>query len=179
MQASHFPTADLPECPPQNQINVLLKRLWSCAPEGHSCLYLKSWWIVDPIFSCSFLRSVSLSPAEQTEAGHPGPNVEMRWITLPASCRLPSSSTASSSYSTSHAPSSSSPLCFCLAGRCFAFRGERGNDEPPIEMIKVSHLKWVLGKILGAGVSRTRGRQLCSYTVNTHTHKHKHTRHST
>ncbi|KAA8590075.1 hypothetical protein FQN60_014009 [Etheostoma spectabile] len=29
-------------------------------------------------------------------------------------------------------------------GRCFAFRGERGNDEPPIEMIKVSHLKQYL-----------------------------------
>lgn len=136
-QASHFETADLPECPPQNQINMSLKRLWSCAPEGHSCLYLKGWWEVDPIFSCFFLRFVCLSPAERTEAGHPGPNVEMRWITLPASCCLPSSSVASS-----HSPSSSS-LCFCLAGRCFAFRGERGNDEPPIEMIKVSHLKWV------------------------------------
>ncbi|XP_060943690.1 WD repeat-containing protein 11 [Limanda limanda] len=31
-----------------------------------------------------------------------------------------------------------------LTGRCFAFRGERGNDEPPIEMIKVSHLKQYL-----------------------------------
>ncbi|KAJ8418074.1 hypothetical protein AAFF_G00137830 [Aldrovandia affinis] len=29
-------------------------------------------------------------------------------------------------------------------GRCFAFRGERGNDEPAIEMIKVSHLKQYL-----------------------------------
>uniref|UniRef100_A0AAV2JQL5 WDR11 second beta-propeller domain-containing protein n=1 Tax=Knipowitschia caucasica TaxID=637954 RepID=A0AAV2JQL5_KNICA len=29
-------------------------------------------------------------------------------------------------------------------GRCFSFRGERGNDEPPIEMIKVSHLKQYL-----------------------------------
>ncbi|MEQ2290701.1 WD repeat-containing protein 11, partial [Ameca splendens] len=29
-------------------------------------------------------------------------------------------------------------------GRCFAFRGERGNDELPIEMIKVSHLKQYL-----------------------------------
>ncbi|KAJ8248191.1 hypothetical protein GJAV_G00239350, partial [Gymnothorax javanicus] len=29
-------------------------------------------------------------------------------------------------------------------GRCFAFRGERGNDESPIEMIKVSHLKQYL-----------------------------------
>uniref|UniRef100_A0A3Q2PQI0 WD repeat-containing protein 11 n=1 Tax=Fundulus heteroclitus TaxID=8078 RepID=A0A3Q2PQI0_FUNHE len=29
-------------------------------------------------------------------------------------------------------------------GRCFAFRGERGTDEPPIEMIKVSHLKQYL-----------------------------------
>ncbi|XP_048864245.1 WD repeat-containing protein 11 [Brienomyrus brachyistius] len=29
-------------------------------------------------------------------------------------------------------------------GRMFAFRGERGNDEPPIEMIKVSHLKQYL-----------------------------------
>ncbi|TRY60023.1 hypothetical protein DNTS_011017 [Danionella cerebrum] len=29
-------------------------------------------------------------------------------------------------------------------GRCFAFRGERGNDEAPIEMIKVSHLKQYL-----------------------------------
>uniref|UniRef100_A0A3Q2XFW3 WD repeat-containing protein 11 n=1 Tax=Hippocampus comes TaxID=109280 RepID=A0A3Q2XFW3_HIPCM len=29
-------------------------------------------------------------------------------------------------------------------GRSFAFRGERGNDEPPIEMIKVSHLKQYL-----------------------------------
>uniref|UniRef100_UPI003AACEAED WD repeat-containing protein 11 n=1 Tax=Centroberyx gerrardi TaxID=166262 RepID=UPI003AACEAED len=29
-------------------------------------------------------------------------------------------------------------------GRCFPFRGERGNDEPPIEMIKVSHLKQYL-----------------------------------
>ncbi|XP_046884968.1 WD repeat-containing protein 11 [Hypomesus transpacificus] len=29
-------------------------------------------------------------------------------------------------------------------GRCFAFRGERGNDEPSIEMIKVSHLKQYL-----------------------------------
>jgi len=28
-----------------------------------------------------------------------------------------------------------------FSGRCFSFRGERGNDEPPIEMIKVSHLK--------------------------------------
>uniref|UniRef100_A0A4W5MMQ8 WD repeat domain 11 n=1 Tax=Hucho hucho TaxID=62062 RepID=A0A4W5MMQ8_9TELE len=26
-------------------------------------------------------------------------------------------------------------------GRCFAFRGEQGNDEPAIEMMKVSHLK--------------------------------------
>ncbi|KAF3842333.1 hypothetical protein F7725_024284 [Dissostichus mawsoni] len=31
-----------------------------------------------------------------------------------------------------------------LTGRCFAFRGERGNDEPPIEMMKVSHLKQYL-----------------------------------
>uniref|UniRef100_A0A4W3H4F0 WD repeat-containing protein 11 n=1 Tax=Callorhinchus milii TaxID=7868 RepID=A0A4W3H4F0_CALMI len=29
-------------------------------------------------------------------------------------------------------------------GRSIAFRGERGNDEPPIEMIKVSHLKQYL-----------------------------------
>ncbi|KAI7812946.1 putative WD repeat-containing protein 11-like [Triplophysa rosa] len=29
-------------------------------------------------------------------------------------------------------------------GRSFAFRGERGNDEPAIEMIKVSHLKQYL-----------------------------------
>uniref|UniRef100_A0A3P8ZVB1 WD repeat-containing protein 11 n=1 Tax=Esox lucius TaxID=8010 RepID=A0A3P8ZVB1_ESOLU len=29
-------------------------------------------------------------------------------------------------------------------GRCFAFRGERGNDEPAIEMMKVSHLKQYL-----------------------------------
>uniref|UniRef100_A0A8C5FWZ5 WD repeat-containing protein 11 n=1 Tax=Gadus morhua TaxID=8049 RepID=A0A8C5FWZ5_GADMO len=29
-------------------------------------------------------------------------------------------------------------------GRCFAFRGERGTDEPAIEMIKVSHLKQYL-----------------------------------
>ncbi|XP_030627751.1 WD repeat-containing protein 11 isoform X2 [Chanos chanos] len=29
-------------------------------------------------------------------------------------------------------------------GRCFAFRGERGNDESAIEMIKVSHLKQYL-----------------------------------
>ncbi|TSN48459.1 WD repeat-containing protein 11 [Bagarius yarrelli] len=29
-------------------------------------------------------------------------------------------------------------------GRCFAFRGERGNDEPAIETIKVSHLKQYL-----------------------------------
>lgn len=29
-------------------------------------------------------------------------------------------------------------------GRCFGFRGERGNDEPAIEMIKVSHLKQYL-----------------------------------
>ncbi|KAM9395303.1 WD repeat-containing protein 11 isoform 3-T3 [Salvelinus alpinus] len=29
-------------------------------------------------------------------------------------------------------------------GRCFAFRGEQGNDEPAIEMMKVSHLKQYL-----------------------------------
>lgn len=29
-------------------------------------------------------------------------------------------------------------------GRSIAFRGERGNDEPPIEMIKISHLKQFL-----------------------------------
>lgn len=34
-------------------------------------------------------------------------------------------------------------LLLCAPGRSIAFRGERGNDEPAIEMIKVSHLKWV------------------------------------
>lgn len=56
---------------------------------------------------------------------------ETRWHHL-----LPSIISSSRSFSLS--------LCLlCFAGRCFAFRGERGNDEPPIEMIKVSHLKWV------------------------------------
>ncbi|XP_072335440.1 WD repeat-containing protein 11 [Scyliorhinus torazame] len=32
-------------------------------------------------------------------------------------------------------------------GRSIAFRGERGNDEPPIEMIKVSHLKQFLAVV--------------------------------
>ncbi|XP_070115787.1 WD repeat-containing protein 11 isoform X1 [Equus caballus] len=32
-------------------------------------------------------------------------------------------------------------------GRSIAFRGERGNDEPPIEMIKVSHLKQYLAVV--------------------------------
>lgn len=32
-------------------------------------------------------------------------------------------------------------LIFTIKGRSIAFRGERGNDESPIEMIKVSHLK--------------------------------------
>lgn len=32
-------------------------------------------------------------------------------------------------------------LIFAIKGRSIAFRGERGNDESPIEMIKVSHLK--------------------------------------
>ncbi|XP_068114117.1 WD repeat-containing protein 11 [Hyperolius riggenbachi] len=31
-----------------------------------------------------------------------------------------------------------------LTGRSMAFRGERGNDEPPIDMIRVSHLKQYL-----------------------------------
>lgn len=30
---------------------------------------------------------------------------------------------------------------YFIPGRSVPFRGERGNDEPAIEMIKVSHLK--------------------------------------
>lgn len=32
-------------------------------------------------------------------------------------------------------------LIFVITGRSIAFRGDRGNDESPMEMIKVSHLK--------------------------------------
>lgn len=156
-------------------MNISLKHLWSCAPEGHSFFYwrLNGKWILYLLFLLSFCLSLTGRADENRTTS--APTWKCDELLSTTSCWQPSSSVASS-LSTSHTPSSS--LCFCLAGRCFAFRGERGNDEPPIEMIKVSHLKWVFsaraGWILSAGITCTcvRG-QLYSYTVNTHTHTNK------
>lgn len=75
---------------------------------------------------------------EESKPGRPGGEVR---------CRCEERHSLLPSIITSHLqPLTVSPsLCLlCSPGRCFAFRGERGNDEPPIEMIKVSHLKWVV-----------------------------------
>lgn len=95
-----------------------------------------------------FLLSFRLSLADtadenRTTSAPTKENVEMWWITLHHILLSAFFLRSLLSLSTSHSPSSS--FCSCLTGRCFAFRGERGNDEPPIEMIKVSHLKWVFG----------------------------------
>lgn len=71
------------------------------------------------------------------------------------------------------APSHFLSLHPCLPGRCFAFRGERGNDEPPIEMIKVSHLKWVFLPLTSPNtniITQTHTQCIYIYPIYTHTH---------
>lgn len=93
---SHFQTADLPECPPQNQINISPKQLWSFAHLKGILFYTRQAggkWIL----YCVLFHFVYLSPAEWMKTGQP----QHSSLSTTSCCR-PSSSSPTSSLKLSH-----------------------------------------------------------------------------